>query len=210
MQIHYWQRYAWGAMLTVGLIASNFAQLGTANAQSNLGAKMIPFYIGTYTGPKSEGIYRSQIDVSNGAMTNPQLVAKLDNPSFLTIHPSKPVLYAVSEIRRGDQREGAQVMAYRIEVDGRLAELGGQASAGQGPCYVSTDQTGKVLLVANYGSGSIASLPLKDDGSLSPVASGIQHVGKSVNPNRQEGPHAHCIMNDPSNNLVCAVDLGLD
>jgi 6-phosphogluconolactonase len=38
----------------------------------------------------------------------------------------------------------------------------------------------------------------------------IQHEGSSINPNRQEGPHAHCIMPDPSSNFVFAVDLGLD
>ena len=181
-----------------------------AFGQSKSEDKMIPFYIGTYTGPKSEGIYRSQLDLASGNLAEPQLVAKLDNPSFLTIHPTKPVLYAVSEVRRGDQRHGAQVMAYRMEADGKLTEIGGQPSAGQGPCYVSTDQTGTVALVANYGSGSIASLPINDDGSLAPPASGIQHEGKSVNPQRQEGPHAHCIISDPSNEFACAVDLGLD
>lgn len=179
-------------------------------AQSQPGAHMIPFYIGTYTGPKSQGIYRSQLDSRTGSMAQPELVAKLENPSFLTIHPKLNVVFSVSEVRRDGQREGAQVMAYKMESDGKLTSLGGQATAGQGPCYVSTDQTGKILLVANYASGSIAALTINPDGSINAPASSVQHAGKSVNPQRQEGPHAHCIMTDPSNQYVCAVDLGLD
>lgn len=171
---------------------------------------MIPFYIGTYTSGISKGIHRCVLDARTGQLQNLELVAEIDNPSFLTIHPHLDVLYACSEIRREGRREGAQLMAYRIGNDGKLTAIGGQPSGGNGPCYVSTDQTGKVALVANYGSGSIAALPIAEDGGLQPMATNIQHTGKSVDPQRQEGPHAHCIMTDPSNRYVCAVDLGLD
>lgn len=171
---------------------------------------MIPFYIGTYTSGISKGIHRAVLNLETGQIENLQLVAEIDNPSFLTLHPSLPVLYACSEIRRDGKREGAQLMAYKIGQAGELTPLGGQPSGGNGPCYVSTDSTGKVALVANYGSGSISSLPIGADGTLGAIASNIQHQGSSVNPSRQEGPHAHCIMADPSNRYVCAVDLGLD
>jgi 6-phosphogluconolactonase len=64
--------------------------------------------------------------------------------------------------------------------------------------------------VANYASGSIAALPIAANGALGPAASTIQHSGKGHNPQRQEGPHAHCIQPDPSNRFVVAVDLGID
>ena len=64
--------------------------------------------------------------------------------------------------------------------------------------------------MANYGGGSIASYPIKADGSLGEAASFIQHKGSSVNRSRQEGPHAHCISADPGNKFVLAADLGLD
>lgn len=171
---------------------------------------MIPFYIGTYTSGSSRGIHRCVLNTDTGELQQLELVAEIDNPSFLAIHPTLDVLYACSEIRREGRREGAQLMAYKIAADGKLTPIGGQPSGGNGPCYVSTDHTGKVALVANYGSGSIASLPISDDGSLGSLASNIQHAGKSADPQRQEGPHAHCIMSDPSNRFVCAVDLGLD
>lgn len=171
---------------------------------------MVPFYIGTYTSGISKGIHRCVLDTETGQLQNLELVAELDNPSFLTIHPTLDVLYACSEVRRDGKREAAQLMAYKFGSDGKLTALGGQPSGGNGPCYVSTDATGKVALVANYGSGSIASLPIAADGTLGALTTNIQHAGKSINPGRQEGPHAHCILTDPSNRYVCAVDLGLD
>jgi 6-phosphogluconolactonase len=65
-------------------------------------------------------------------------------------------------------------------------------------------------LTANYGTGSIAALPLHEDGSLSEPGTIIQHHGSSVNPQRQEGPHAHYITPDPANSFALACDLGLD
>ncbi len=69
---------------------------------------------------------------------------------------------------------------------------------------------GKFVFVANYGSGSVSAFALGSGGELQSRTSNIQHAGKSVDPGRQEGPHAHCIMTDPTNKYVCAVDLGLD
>jgi 6-phosphogluconolactonase len=72
------------------------------------------------------------------------------------------------------------------------------------------DPTGKCLLVANYGSGSIAALPIRADGSLAEPSAVIQHQGSSVNSQRQAGPHAHFITPDPRNRFALTCDLGLD
>jgi 6-phosphogluconolactonase len=170
----------------------------------------LPFYIGTYTGGASRGIYRSELSLDTGALSKPQLVAEITNPSFLTIHPTLNVLYAVSEVSRGGDRDATQIMAYRILSDGQLQSLGGCPAGGDAPCYISTDQAGQFVFVANYGSGSITAIQLKADGSLGDVTSHIQHVGSSIDPRRQQAPHAHCILSDPSDQFVCAVDLGLD
>lgn len=166
----------------------------------------IPFYIGTYTQGTSEGIYRSSLNLSNGSLARPELVAKLTNPSFLAIHPNLNVLYAVSEVGRGDR----QVVAYNILASGQLAEINARDTGGDGPCYVTVDRTGRFVLVANYGSGSIASISLESNGGLGSKDFVVQHVGGSVHPRRQQGPHAHCILMDPSDQFVCAADLGLD
>ncbi|MEM8732690.1 MAG: lactonase family protein [Planctomycetota bacterium] len=163
----------------------------------------IPFFIGTYTGKTSQGIYRSTVGLDDGTLSTPTLVAELTNPSFLALHPKRSVLYAVSETNEGI------VVAYAIGNDGKLTELNRSTTDGSGPCYVSTNGDGTLLLVANYGSGSISAIRLEEDGRLSPTRDQVQHTGKSVHA-RQKGPHAHCIQFDPSGQFIFAVDLGLD
>jgi 6-phosphogluconolactonase len=72
------------------------------------------------------------------------------------------------------------------------------------------DGTGKYVLVANYGSGSIAALPIQADGKLGEATSSVQHEGTGPNTNRQKGPHAHSIKQYPNTNFVIAADLGTD
>jgi len=167
-------------------------------------------YIGTYTGPKSQGIYVAHFDSATGKLGAPELAVQTKNPSFLAIHPNHRWLYAVSEMSDfAGQRTGA-VSSFTIEKTGKLTLLNQQSSGGSGPCHVAVDRAGKCVLVANYGSGSVAALPVEADGSLKPPAVSIQHHGSSVNPQRQAGPHAHFITTDPANRFALACDLGLD
>lgn len=169
----------------------------------------LPFYIGTYTGGISQGVYRSALDPISGQLDKPELVAEVTNPSFLTVHRNQTALYVVSEVGAGDDQDAKQVFAYRIKPNGQLVLLNSQATLGDGPCYISTDATGRYAFVANYGSGSITSFAIKADGSLSEPLSHVQHTGHSIT-KRQSSPHAHCIVLDPSNKFACVADLGLD
>src|ERR1035437_7314184 len=97
----------------------------------------------------------------------------------------------------GAKRIGA-VSAFSLDAKtGQLTLLNQQSSGGGGPCHVAVDESGKCLLVANYGSGSIEALPIQADGALAEPGPVIQHQGSSVNPARQAGPHAHFITTDP-------------
>jgi len=169
-------------------------------------------YFGTYTrGGKSKGIYCYRLDLASGKLTAAGITEGVTNPSFLAIHPSGKYLYAVSEVNDSSGKPGGAVSAFALDrKSGGLTPLNHQSSEGAGPCHVSVDKTGKVAMVANYGSGSIASLPIKADGSLDKAASAIQHEGSSVVPGRQAGPHAHSINVSPDNRFAVAADLGLD
>src|SRR5262245_14819474 len=195
------------ATVTVAAIALA-AQLGSAP----LHAAELWTYFGTYTNTgKSQGIYCYKLDLATGNLTSVGVTEGVKNPSFLAIHPSGRYLYAVSEVPDVDGKPGGAVSAFSLDrKTGQLKPLNNQPSEGAGPCHVSTDKTGKVALVANYNSGSIASLPIKADGSLDKAASAIQHEGSSVVPNRQAGPHAHSINVSPDNRFAVAADLGLD
>ncbi len=168
-------------------------------------------YFGTYTRGESGGIYASRFDSQTGELTPAELVAETVNPSFLAIHPGKRFLYAVGEISDFEGRKSGGVHAFAIDPStGRLNHLNGQPSGGAGPCHVVVDRSGSCALVANYGGGSVACLPIGDNGHLSEPSSFIQHEGSSVNPQRQKGPHAHSINVDADNRFAVAADLGLD
>src|SRR2546427_11835884 len=146
-------------------------------------------YVGTY----SESIYLVRMDRRSGELLQVGAVSAGANPSFLSIHPNSRVLYAVNEL----EQTGA-VSACAIErATGALTRLNEQPSGGGAPCYVSVDRTGRAALVANYAGGSVALLPIEANGALGP-AHLVQHTGKGPNAERQEGPHAHCILPDPS------------
>ena len=168
-------------------------------------------YFGTYTGAKSKGIYVSRFDSATGKLSDPELAVETKSPNFLAVHPNGKFLYAVGEMNTTSGKRGSSVDAFAINgKTGKLTLLNQQSSKGGGPCHVSVDATGKCVMVANYGSGSIASLPVRADGSLGEAATTIQHSGSSVNPGRQSGPHAHVICPSPDNRFALTCDLGLD
>ena len=168
-------------------------------------------YIGTYTGPKSKGIYVSRFDPATGRLTTPELAATTPNPSFLALHPGGRFLYAVSETGNLAGKSVGAVSAFSLDPQtGQLTLLNQQSSGGTWPCHLAVDPTGKCVLVANYGNGGIAALPIRVDGGLGEAGTVIQHDGSSVNPARQAGPHAHFIAPDPANRFALTCDLGLD
>ena len=193
------------------VVAGAFVPVVQAEDGSKPAADSMLVYVGTYTGGKSEGIYAYRLDPQSGKCTPLGVAAELKNPSFLAVHPSRKFLYAVSEISDLDGKPTGGVSAFAIDAaSGKLKKLNHRSSEGAGPCHLIVDGSGRTVMVANYGGGSIASFPLAADGSIGPAASAIQHEGKSVNPQRQQGPHAHSINVDPGNRFAVAADLGLD
>lgn len=174
-------------------------------------------FIGTGTGetgtdrPRSRGIYRAELDTATGALTITDLAAELADPTFLAQTPDGRRMYAVSEIGDyGGENTGA-VAALAIDPEtGGLTQLNMQSSGGAGPAYVALDRTGHIVLVANYGAGSVASLPVEPDGRLGPPSRVWQHTGTGPQADRQEAPHAHCIVPDPANRYALVADLGVD
>jgi 6-phosphogluconolactonase len=163
-------------------------------------------YVGTYTDAKrSDGIYLLRMDPRTGQLRSVGSVDAGPNPSFLTLHRNGRLLYAVNEVEQG------AVGAFAIAAEtGALTRLNQQPSEGSAPCYVSLDKSGRVVLVANYDSGSVALLPLETGGSLARATSVVKHTGSGPVADRQGQPHAHCIMTDPSNRFALAADLGAD
>ncbi len=186
------------------LAAAAIGLIGLARGSEKIDGDLL--YVGTYTeGTRSEGLYLLRLDRRSGKLQRIGSVDAGPNPSFLAIHPNRRVLYAVNELEQG------AVKAFAIAKDtAALTRLNEQPSEGGAPCYVSLDRSGSVVLVANYGAGSIALLPVGANGALGPAAQVVRHTGKGPNAERQAAPHAHCILPDLSNRFVLAADLGAD
>lgn len=185
--------------------------LGPFNMVHAQPAGNLRVYFGTYTSEPSKGIYLSTLDVKTGKLSPAELAGEERNPSFVAIHPTEKFLYSVSEISDFEGRRVGGVTAFAIDpTTGRLKKLNQQSSGGEGPCHLVVDQAGKNVLVANYGGGSVAVLPINADGLLGAPSSTIQHQGASVDAKRQKAPHAHSINLDASNQFAYAADLGLD
>jgi 6-phosphogluconolactonase len=169
-------------------------------------------YLGTYTGEKSKGIYLSRLDLTSGALSAPELVAETPSPSFLAVHSSHRYLYAVNEVGKFEGKPTGSVSAFAVDsLSGKLTALNQQSSGGSGPAHLVVDRTGTNVLVANYGGGSVAVLPINErNGTLKPPSATVQHTGSGPNPERQKAPHAHSINVDAANRLAYAADLGLD
>ena len=172
-------------------------------------------FTGSYAAADQPGIRAFSFDEANGELHPLGAYSGLNNPSFVLAHPNGRWLYAVSEAsEQPDGTSGGGVWALQIETDSSglisFAPLNCQPSGGNGPCHLSLDTNGRWLLVANYGSGSVSVLPIRNDGSLGPRSGQAQHQGSGPNPTRQEGPHAHSTIVAPDNRFAIVADLGID
>ena len=169
-------------------------------------------YVGAYTGAgKAEGIGVFRLDPQSGALDPLQTVGGLNSPTFLALHPTRPLLYSVErQVDEPGLQTGA-VTGFAVDpAGGRLTRLNRQPSGGASPCYVSVHPSGRYVFAANYASGHVASYAVAADGSVGPPISVVHHQGSGPNPQRQEGPHAHSIVPDPGGTFVLSCDLGID
>lgn len=162
-------------------------------------------FVGTYTQKDSQGIYSVSFDSATGALGAPVLAAETKNPSYLALTPDRRRLYAVNESE-------AMAVAFGIESDHQhlVALQEPQPARGKASCHLVVDQTAHALMVANYHTGVVASFALRADGSIGAAGSVLQHTGSGPNPERQAGPHAHCVVLSPDNRFIFSCDLGLD
>ncbi len=167
-------------------------------------------YVGTYTRDVSAGIYAYRFDPTDGTAVELGLMAELRDPSFLALHPSGQFLYAVSETDDYDADGSGSVASFAIDpVTGALTRLNEVSSRGGWPCHLSVDPSGRMLIVANYKGGSVASFPISEDGTVGHAASFFQHEGSSVH-ERQQQAHAHSADFSSDGRFAFFSDLGLD
>ncbi|MGA8029661.1 MAG: lactonase family protein [Bryobacteraceae bacterium] len=161
-------------------------------------------YVGTY----GKGIHGYRFDTATANLESIGLVGQVVNPSFLATDREFRFLYAVSEL---EGKVNGGVAAFAIDrKTGSLKLLNTASSAGEAPCHLAVDHTTKMLVVANYGTGSVPVFPIERDGRLGEMSALMTAQGSSVNRQRQEGPHAHEAVISADNHFLYVPDLGLD
>jgi 6-phosphogluconolactonase len=167
-------------------------------------------FISSFAAGTAGAIQAFQLNLKTGHLHALQRTTGIENPFFMALSRNGRFLYSVHAHTFGGS-EHEQVAAFEVvERTGALKPLNRQSARGSAACYLDVDATGKTVLVANYLTGSVTSLPVRDDGSLGAAATFIQHAGRGIDPERQQGPYAHCIVVSPDNRFAYAADLGLD
>src|SRR4051812_28511542 len=150
-------------------------------------------YVGCYTsagrGGRGEGIGVYRVDEASGEWALVETVAGVGNPAFLALDHGQGHLYAVHG------GEFAEVSAYvRDPESGRLALLNTQPSGGRNPVHLDLDATGRLLAVANYTAGTVAALPINEDGTLGTPGGVLDQTGDpGPDPVEQASAHPHHI-----------------
>lgn len=181
------------------------AILALLSLVSNLCASTVDVYFGT-SGKATKGIYHSTFDKDSGKLSPPELASEIGSPGFLALHPNKTHLYAAAQ-----SNEGPCVAAYKIGKDGSLTLLNTETIGDGGGAHISVHPSGKFLLTAQYGGGSVALFPISENGRVQSRAQLIEHEGGSgVVGTRQNAPHPHWTGYSPDGKFAFVPDLGLD
>ena|ERR1700733_1822349 len=161
------------------IVVAPLAFSGARTPGNNSKATQYFAFIGTYTAKTdSQGIYSFHFDSGTGRLTSMAMAAATPDPSFLTVASNEKYLYAVNELSEFDGKKSGAVTSYSIDAkSGKLTQLNQVPSGGADPCYVSFDQSGKYLLVANYTGGSVSTFPIAADGHIGPASAFAQHTG---------------------------------
>jgi 6-phosphogluconolactonase (cycloisomerase 2 family) len=168
-------------------------------------------YVGCYTTPdrggSGNGINAYRMDTSTGAWSHLGVAADVPNPSYLTLDPTNRFLYCVH-----GGNDFSAVSAFAIDASsGQLTPLGRQECGGPNPVALSVCATAPYLVVANYNTGTVASLPIHPDGSLGPIADLVPTKGEpGPHPTEQNTSHPHHIPYDPNGRFFVLPDKGFD
>lgn len=185
----------WSLLAFLAMATSAFSQKHT-------------FYVGTYTGTGSKGIYVYELDEATGALTwlGNTDSGTVANPSYLALSPNGKNLYAVNET--GGQQTPT-LSAFEISGN-NLRFLNKVPTGGDHPCYVAVHKSGKWAVAGNYSGGSFSAMPIGENGSLQPYSQLVQHQGTGPDKERQEKAHVHMTQFTPEGNRLLVPDLGTD
>ncbi|TDV38627.1 lactonase family protein [Actinophytocola oryzae] len=156
-------------------------------------------WVGSYTSASGgNGVGISTFRRSPDGSLTPDRSLEMTSPSWLTAHPTAPVVYATNETTDG----AITTVSSELEI------LDTTPTGGADPCHLALSADNRFLLCSNYSSGNLSVFSLDGDGRITERTDFVQHEGSGPHAERQEAAHVH--MSTVRDDVVSVVDLGTD
>lgn len=196
-------------MKKLSLLLLLFFMSAVSYSQKSENGDMMDFYVGTYTGNGSEGIYSFGLNKTSGKLHSNGLAVLSENPSYLALSKDGKYLLAVRETRDESNNSNGYIELFNVDDAGNLTSVNKVSSGGAHPCHVAVNGEGAVI-ASNYSGGNVALMRIESSGMLSEVLSSDQHSGQGPVANRQEKAHVHSALFEPGGSRIFVADLGID
>jgi 6-phosphogluconolactonase len=205
-------------LVSVAVVGAETRQMPDAG---KISAKDTLVYIGTYTQraapPAAEGkppgagkgiyVFRLQSAgtevFQNVTLVPLGLAVETANPTAFELDLKARRLFAVNEIDQFEGKPTGAVSAFAIDAGGTLTAINQKASMGARPCELALAPDGRHVLVANCGGGTVAVLPVADNGSLGDATETLQVTQAGAS---QGAAPALCATFDPAGRFAFVCD----
>lgn len=179
----------------------------TGRSQQN---ESLKFYVGS-SGQQEHSIFLCELDVESHKFVLLDSFAGAAGASYLAPSPDFHSIFAINQEISNPELRLSTVSSFAVDPETLgLSMINSQSSEGMGICHIHCSQDGKHIFAANYSSGHATALPLSEEGEIQAAISVVIGEGGGPVEDRQEGPHAHQVMLDPSQNFLLVPDLGTD
>ncbi|KAE8447697.1 hypothetical protein EG329_010504 [Mollisiaceae sp. DMI_Dod_QoI] len=127
--------------------------------------------------------------------------------SWLTKDEYNDAVYCVEE---GFAGPNGTISSYKTSASGELTLIDKHSTI-DGPVATVIYNGGKALVNAHYSGSGVTTFTINANGSLTPLQSFVfKLTAPGTNPARQEAPHPHDVILDPTGNYIAVPDLGAD
>ncbi|RDL39934.1 Uncharacterized protein BP5553_04274 [Venustampulla echinocandica] len=129
------------------------------------------------------------------------------SPAWLEKEPGKGVVYCMDE---GLPVPNGSISSYRTSPCGELTLIDRHTTI-SGPVSSVVYNKGKAMAAAHYGGSAVTTWNILPTGGLSPLQNfTFKLSAPGTNPGRQDAPHPHEAIVDPTDSFIIVPDLGAD
>ena len=194
----------WLAVLT-GAACTLFSCKGIPQSSGPL-----QFYVGS-SGSQDYSIFLCTLDADAKSFALVDSFSGAPGASYLAPSPGFEKLYAINQASPEPGSGQSSVTSFAVDPESlALSFINSQSSEGNGICHIHCSRDGRYIFAANYGSGHASAFPVDENGMIGPATAVVIGSGSGPVEDRQEGPHAHMVMLDPSQKFLLVPDLGTD